>query len=171
MPLMLLDGKKESRSSRRTNPWTITRAPHSATDGGTLEFGRFQLLLGRRELIADGVPVKLGTRAVELLLALLEADGSLVTKDQLLCRVWSDLTVAEVNLKVHICALRSALSDDRDLIRTEFGRRYRFVGTFRTPDRGRAPGRSARRCHRHEPIRRLLAGHIFGRSVTPRDTC
>jgi DNA-binding winged helix-turn-helix (wHTH) protein len=166
---MPLDGEEESRSSRHPSPWIITRDPHSATDGGTLEFGRFQLLLRRRELLADGVPIKLGTRAVELLLALLEADGSLVTKDQLLCRVWSDLTVAEVNLKVQICALRNALGNDRDLIRTEFGRGYRFVGTFRTPDRGRAPRRSARRCQRHQPIRRLPVRHILDRGATQRD--
>jgi len=49
-----------------------------------LEFGRFRLLLRARQLLADGVPIELGTRALELLLALLEADGSLVTKDQLM---------------------------------------------------------------------------------------
>ena len=48
-----------------------------------LEFGRFRLLLRQRQLLADGIPIKLGTRGFDLLLALLEADGSLVTKDEL----------------------------------------------------------------------------------------
>jgi DNA-binding winged helix-turn-helix (wHTH) protein len=42
----------------------------------------------RRQLLADGVPVELGTRAFDLLLALLEADGSLVTKEELMSCVW-----------------------------------------------------------------------------------
>jgi DNA-binding winged helix-turn-helix (wHTH) protein len=54
-------------------------ANHSAAES-SLEFGRFRVLLRQRLLLADGVPIELGTRAFELLLALLEADGSLVTK-------------------------------------------------------------------------------------------
>jgi DNA-binding winged helix-turn-helix (wHTH) protein len=49
-----------------------------------LEFGCFRILLHRRQLVADGVPIKLRTRAFDLLLVLLEADGPLVTKDELL---------------------------------------------------------------------------------------
>lgn len=98
----------------------------------TLEFGRFRVLLRRRQLVADGVPVELGTRAFDLLLALLEADGSLVTRNELFSRVWPGIVVSEENLKVQICALRKALGDDRDFIRTEFGRGYRFTGTVRT---------------------------------------
>ena len=93
-----------------------------------LEFGRFRVLLRRRRLLAEGVPVELGTRAFDLLLVLLEADGGLVTKKQLLNRVWPDIVVSEENLKVQISALRKALGADRNLIRTEFGRGYRFTG-------------------------------------------
>jgi DNA-binding winged helix-turn-helix (wHTH) protein len=94
----------------------------------TLEFGRFHVLLRQRQLVADGVRVELGARAFDLLLVLLEADGSLITKNELLRRVWPSISVAEGNLKVQICALRKALGGDRDFIRTEFGRGYRFVG-------------------------------------------
>jgi hypothetical protein len=79
----------------------------------TLEFGRFRLLLRQRRLVADGVSIDLGTRALDLLLVLLEADGSLVTKDELLSRVWPGIVVAEENLKVQISALRRALGEDR----------------------------------------------------------
>jgi DNA-binding winged helix-turn-helix (wHTH) protein len=111
----------------------ITRAWSSPASGdATLEFGRFRVLLRQRQLVAVSGPIELGTRAIDLLLVLLEADGSLVTKDQLLSRVWPDVVVAEENLKVQIAALRRALGEDRDFIRTEFGRGYRFTGTVRS---------------------------------------
>jgi DNA-binding winged helix-turn-helix (wHTH) protein len=103
-----------------------------ATAGTTLEFGRFRVLLRQRQLVADGVPIELGTRAFDLLLVLLEADGSLVTKDELVRRVWPGIAVAEENLKVQIAALRKALGEDRDFIHTEFGRGYRFTAAVRS---------------------------------------
>jgi hypothetical protein len=61
------------------------------------KFGRFRVLLQRRQLLADGVPVELGTRAFDLLLVLLKARGALVTKEELLSRVWPDVVVSEEN--------------------------------------------------------------------------
>src|ERR1700757_1867606 len=52
----------------------------SGKDDAALQFGRFRVLLRHRLLLADGAPVELGTRALDLLLVLLEADGSLVSK-------------------------------------------------------------------------------------------
>src|SRR5713101_6277616 len=98
---------------------------------GAVEFGRFQLLPHRRELRADGVAVELGNRAFDILVVLTEARGTLVTKDELLSRVWPDTVVEENNLVVQISALRKALGEDRDLIRTVSGRGYRFVGEIR----------------------------------------
>ena len=105
---------------------------NSVGAGAALEFGRFRVLLLRRRLLADGVPVELGTRAFDLFLALLEADGALLTKEELLNRVWPDIVVSEENLKVQIFALRKALGADRALIRTEFGRGYRFTAVVRS---------------------------------------
>ena len=105
--------------------------PSRTAGDAVLEFGRFRLLLCRRQLIADGVPVEVGSRALDLLLALIEADGSLVTKSELLRRVWPGMVVAEDNLKVQIAALRKALGKDRDFISTEFGRGYRFAAAVR----------------------------------------
>src|SRR6266436_2195336 len=117
----------------RENPPShgANRSSAAAADA-VLEFGRFRVLLRRRPLVADGVPIELGTRAFDLLLVLLEADGSLVTKDELLRRVWLGVVVAEENLKVQILALRKALGEDRDFIRTESGRGYRFTATVRS---------------------------------------
>jgi len=111
--------------------WRKTPVPHHATwwssvsAEAAIEFGRFHMLLRRRQLLADGVPIEIGTRAFDLLLILLESDGALVTKEELLNRVWPDVVVSEENLKVQISALRKALGAERDLIRTEFGRGYR----------------------------------------------
>src|SRR6516225_3225218 len=113
------------------SPHGADRPARAAADA-TLEFGRFRMLLRQRRLIADGVPIELGTRALDLLLALLEADGSLVTKDELMSRVWPGIVVAEENLKVQILALRKALGEDRDFIRTECGRGYRFTAAVRS---------------------------------------
>jgi DNA-binding winged helix-turn-helix (wHTH) protein len=102
-----------------------------ATAEAALEFGRFRVLLRQRQLLADGFPVEIGTRAFDLLVILLEADGLLLTKEELLSRVWPDVVVSEENLKVQISALRKALGADRDVIHTEFGRGYRFTGVLR----------------------------------------
>jgi len=101
---------------------------NSATADAALKFGSFRVLLCRRQLLADGVPVLLGTRAFDLLLVLLEADGSLVTKEELLGRVWPGIEVSEENLEVQVFSLRKALGAHRDVIRTEYGRGYRFIG-------------------------------------------
>src|SRR5271166_2409059 len=131
-------------------------ASHRATAGEALEFSRFRVLLRQQQLLADGVPVELGTRAFDLLLALLEADGSLVTKEELMSRVWPGIVVSEGNLKVQVSVLRRALGADRDLIQTEIGRGYRFIGVLRVNDATAAPDclgrerlRSARILFRH----------------------
>jgi TolB-like protein/Flp pilus assembly protein TadD len=99
---------------------------------GSVGFGRFRLLPQRRELRADGVVVELGSRAFDILLILTEARGDLVTKDEILGRVWPDTVVEENNLVVQISALRKALGEDRDFIRTVSGRGYRFVAEILT---------------------------------------
>jgi DNA-binding winged helix-turn-helix (wHTH) protein len=127
----------------------------------SLEFGRFQVLLRQRQLLANGAPIELGTRAFELLLALLEANGSLVSKEQLLTRVWPGIAVAEDVVKVQVFALRRALGEDRDYIRTEFGRGYRFIA----PVRSTVPRGSHRR-----PTRQLYRSteELFPRRIARR---
>src|SRR5437764_14339254 len=120
----------ETALYREHPPLNSADRPSEAAAEETLEFGRFRVLLRQRQLLADGVPVELGTRAFDLLLALLEADGSLVSKDELVSMVWPDVVVSEENLKVQVSALRKALGADRDVIRTEFGRGYRFTGVL-----------------------------------------
>ena len=93
-----------------------------------IEFGRFGILPHRRQLLAAGRPIRLGGRAFDLLLALLEAPGAVVGKDELLSRIWPGRIVEENRLQSEIWALRKALGADRDLIRTVAGRGYQFTG-------------------------------------------
>src|ERR1700741_1127603 len=95
-----------------------------------ITFGPFLLLPGEQLLLESGKPVRLGSRALEILAALVERAGDLVSKDELIQRVWPNTIVEETNLKVHIAALRRALGDGRDgnryVVNTP-GRGYRFV--------------------------------------------
>lgn len=97
-----------------------------------IEFGRFRVLPHRRELLADGRPVQLGGRTFDVLMALIEASGVVVSKDALMNRVWPNRIVEESSLHVQISALRNAFGADRKLIRTISGRGYQFTGEVRT---------------------------------------
>src|SRR6266404_3673688 len=98
-----------------------------------LEFGRYRLDRHRREFIADGRPVELGSRAFDTLLALVDGRGTVLSKDELLRRIWPDRVVEENNLETQISTLRKVLGADRHLIRTVFGRGYQFTGDIRGP--------------------------------------
>src|SRR5215471_2830024 len=98
----------------------------------TIEFGRFKVVRHRRELLVDGRPVELGGRAFDTLMALIDARGTVLTKDELMSRVWHDRVVEENNLPAQILMLRKAFGPDRDLIRTVAGRGYQFTGEVRT---------------------------------------
>ncbi len=93
-----------------------------------IAFGRFQVLPDRREVLADGQPIKLGGRAFDVLLALIEARGAVVSKDALMARVWPDRIIEENSLAAQIAALRAAFGAERELIRTVSGRGYQFTG-------------------------------------------
>jgi len=95
-----------------------------------VSFGPFHLHLARRLLLEGERPLRVGSRALEVLVTLVDRAGELVGKDELMARVWPNTTVEESNLKVHIAALRRLLCDGRDgnrYIQTVPGRGYRFV--------------------------------------------
>ena len=98
-----------------------------------IEFGHFSILPHRRQLLAEGRPIRLGGRAFDLLLALTEAPGAVVGKDELLSRIWPGRIVEENRLQSEISALRKALGASRDLIQTVSGRGYQFTGELCEP--------------------------------------
>ena len=105
----------------------ILRAKREDRDDEGVDFGRYRIFPRLRLLLRDGVKVDIGTRAFDVLWVLVQADGELVSKDQLIDIVWSRVVVEENNLQAQMSAIRRALGADRDMIRTEFGRGYRLV--------------------------------------------
>jgi DNA-binding winged helix-turn-helix (wHTH) protein len=97
------------------------------SDDAVIRFGRYCVVPPARQLLIDGQPVKLGGRAFDILMVLIEAPGTLVTKNDIMSRVWPNMIVQEINLKVQIAALRKVLNEDGDVIRTVHGRGYVFA--------------------------------------------
>jgi len=96
----------------------------------SLSFGPFRLNPTRRVLLRDGKPLRLGSRALDLLIALVDSGKDLISKEDLLKRVWPDTFIEEANLRVHIAALRKLLGDEGtgdQYIGTVAGRGYCFV--------------------------------------------
>src|SRR6516225_8478807 len=108
---------------------------------GEISFGRFRFDLTRRELYRDSRPVRLGSRALDILCVLASAEGALVTKDELMARVWPGVVVEENNLHFHISSLRKALDADgkgESWIVTVPGRGYRLLRAAEPSAAGKA---------------------------------
>jgi predicted ATPase/DNA-binding winged helix-turn-helix (wHTH) protein len=93
-------------------------------------FGPFCLSASERVLEKDGVPVRIGSRALDILIALVERPAEVVSKKELIAKVWPDLVVDEGSLRFHVSALRKALGQGRSGIRyvtNVSGRGYCFV--------------------------------------------
>jgi predicted ATPase/DNA-binding winged helix-turn-helix (wHTH) protein len=96
----------------------------------TFAFGPFRLIPAEQILLQDGTPLRIGSRALEILIVLVEHGGETVRKDELIARTWPDTVVEEGTLRVHIAALRRALGDGREgkrYITNIPGRGYSFV--------------------------------------------
>jgi DNA-binding winged helix-turn-helix (wHTH) protein len=104
------------------------RAMPSVNDG--FSFGPFRLFPARLLLLEADKPVRLGSRALDILIVLVEHRGELISKEELIARVWPNTFVEQANLRVHMAALRRALGDDQAgnrFIATVPGRGYSFV--------------------------------------------
>jgi DNA-binding winged helix-turn-helix (wHTH) protein len=117
---------------RVQSPHTGQLKPSEPAGATTSEvsFGPFRLLPAQLLLLEGDKPVPLGSRALEILFVLLERPGELVSKQELMTRVWPNTFVEPANLTVHISALRRALRDGRDgnrFIINIPGRGYCFV--------------------------------------------
>ena len=126
--------------SPNTPPPPLVQGPPGAPCLPCLRFGRFELRPQEHRLLADGAPVALGGRAFDLLMALAQRPGQLVTRNELIEQVWPGRVVEENNLSVQVNALRKALGGD--WLVTVPGRGYRFVAPIVAPTApaGFAPG-------------------------------
>jgi DNA-binding winged helix-turn-helix (wHTH) protein len=98
----------------------------------TVRFGSFEVQPEARQLLVNGVPARLGARAFDVLLALIERRDRVVGKNELLDLVWPGLIVEENNLQVHISALRKLLGPRA--LATIPGRGYRFTALLGTDE-------------------------------------
>jgi predicted ATPase/DNA-binding winged helix-turn-helix (wHTH) protein len=110
-------------------------------DGRAISFGPYRLLAARRLLLEGDKPVRLGGRAFDILSALVERAGEVVSKEELIARAWPATFVEEANLKIQVSALRRALGDgqgDNRYVATVVGRGYNFVAPIRREEPSRA---------------------------------
>src|ERR1700680_629084 len=99
-------------------------------DGHAISFGPFRLLAAQRLLLDSNGPVRLDSRAFDVLAALVERAGEVVGKEELIARAWPQTFVEESNLKIQVSALRRALGDGQGghrYVVTVPGRGYNFV--------------------------------------------
>ena len=108
-----------------------------------LRFGPFELSIGERVLRRDGRVLPLGDRALDILTYLADRPGEVIAKQELMDHVWSDITVEEGSLRVHVAAIRKALGDGQfgnRYIANIKGRGYSFVGTVVRLEDGKGGG-------------------------------
>jgi DNA-binding response OmpR family regulator len=84
----------------------------SPMDEETFVFGSFRLIPAQRMLLEDEKPLRLGSRALDILVTLVESAGETIGKDRLIARTWPDTVVDEGALRVHSqrCARRSGMA-------------------------------------------------------------
>jgi predicted ATPase/DNA-binding winged helix-turn-helix (wHTH) protein len=155
-------------------------------DEETFAFGSFRLIPAQRMLFEEGKPLRLGSRALDILVTLIESAGATIRKDQLIARTWPDTVVDEGSLRVHVAALRKALGDGqagKRYIANIQGRGYSFIApvtreqrppaiapTNETAVRGNLPALLTRIVGRDDTIAALtaqLAQHRFLTIVGP----
>ena len=124
-----------------------------------LSWGPFRLFPRERLLEKDGVAVKIGSRALDILIALTSNAGEILSNGQLIERVWSNSSVGELCLRVHMVALRKALAEDQEktlCIENMPGRGYRFVKLVSREEIDEGPERL---------VQQAPSGRIIGREV------
>ena len=125
-----LDVRHAVQTNHTADPFFGKRTEPAGATPTEISFGSFRLLPAQFLLLEGDKPVCLGSRALEILIALLERPGEVVSKEELMARVWPNVFVEPANLTVHMSALRRTLRDGRDgnrFIINIPGRGYSFV--------------------------------------------
>jgi predicted ATPase/DNA-binding winged helix-turn-helix (wHTH) protein len=152
-------------------------------DQNGIAFGPFNLFVSKRLLTKAGAPVELGARALDILIALVSAPNEILSKKDLISRVWPDVVVEDGSLRFHMANLRKTLGDGKDgarYIATLPGRGYCFVAPVSQPDGERIsseiaahnfphanlPTRLSRMVGRDEDVLKLSADLTASRFVT-----
>jgi DNA-binding winged helix-turn-helix (wHTH) protein len=123
--------------------------------------------LAARELRVRGVRAELGGRAFEVIEVLVQSAGELVTKNELMKRIWPGAFVSENTLAVHVAAVRKALGSRRVILKTESGRGYRLLGDWTVRQHAMPVMRLARPPQMENPPSNMphLADGLIGRAA------
>ncbi len=142
-----------------------------ATSSEVFHFDEFTLDVRERRLLRGAEVVRVSPKAYDVLVALVRQRGHLVTKDELLKRIWPESFVEEGGLAVHMSALRKALGEDAHrpiYIETVARSGYRFIAAVRFDSEDEKPFASsavARPVELYELVGRgrshLLSGSFF----------
>jgi predicted ATPase/DNA-binding winged helix-turn-helix (wHTH) protein len=117
--------------TRKNAPKSLLRAMADDFDSN-LRFGPFELSSRERVLRREGVTLTLGSRALDILIYLAERPGEVIAKQELIDRIWSDVTVEDGSIRVQVAAIRKMLGDGQfgnRYIANIKGRGYSFVGS------------------------------------------
>jgi DNA-binding winged helix-turn-helix (wHTH) protein len=132
-----LDARRDVQGPDTDKPSFEKRTEPVGAAPTEILFGPFRLLPTQFLLLEGDKAVRLGSRALEILIVLLERPAELVSKQELMARVWPNIFVEPANLTVHISALRRTLRDGRDgnrFIINVPGRGYSFVAALEVSD-------------------------------------
>jgi predicted ATPase/DNA-binding winged helix-turn-helix (wHTH) protein len=99
-----------------------------------ISFGPYRLFPARRQLLEGDKPVRLGSRALDMLIALVEHPGEVVGREELMARVWPNTHIDQGNLKFQISALRRTLGGGNRYLLNVPGRGYSFVAPVARAD-------------------------------------
>ncbi|PTT27131.1 winged helix-turn-helix domain-containing protein [Pseudomonas sp. HMWF021] len=128
----------------------------SLSPNQAIGFGPYRIYTGQRLVMEGEQPLRLGRRAMDILLILLAHAGEVVSKQQLMAAVWPDSVVEDINLRVHMAALRKALGDGQAgqrYIVTVAQRGYSFVAPLQVQSNEKRPAAQAPARH-NLPVRR-----------------
>ena len=153
-PKPVVDARRNLQNSGTNKPLVGNRTDSATPAPYEIAFGSFRLHPAQFLLLEGDNPVHLGSRALEILVVLLERPGELVSKEELMNRVWPNLFVEPANLTVHMSALRRTLRDGRDgnrFIINVPGRGYSFVASVAVAGRAKANGDENRAAVRGQP--------------------
>jgi predicted ATPase/DNA-binding winged helix-turn-helix (wHTH) protein/tetratricopeptide (TPR) repeat protein len=138
---------------------------------GNLQFGPFELSSRERGLRREGEVLPLGSRALDILIYLAGRPGDVISKQELIDHVWPDVTVEEGSIRVHIAAIRKALSDGQfgnRYIANIKGRGYSFVGNVVSRAGGAESGNARPRQQGKLPLRPIV---MIGREMVVSEVC
>jgi predicted ATPase/DNA-binding winged helix-turn-helix (wHTH) protein len=172
-----------SSAPRQSTPRVNADDPGAMT-ADFISFGPFRLFAARRLIERTGIPLHLGGRALDILIALTEQAGKVVSKHDLMARIWPGVTVDEGSLRVHVASLRKALGDGEAgarYVTTLSGQGYCFVAPItranapepsmaQRPMPDQLPARLARMVGRDQTVQEisgLLAAERFVTIVGP----